>query len=140
MSLILYTEDDAILLADGDAVLRDAGYEVLLASTGAEACALLGSQGARVSALVTDINLAGEMQGWSVAEAGREINPDLPVVYVSASDRREFARRGVADSVWIPKPFQWSRVIEALAALLRDHAPDRGRIEGGYLLSYAGPP
>src|SRR5215213_6956552 len=99
MSLILYTEDDAILLADGDAVLRDAGYEVLLASTGAEACALLGSQGARVSALVTDINLAGEMQGWSVAEAGREINPDLPVVYVSASDRREFARRGVADSV-----------------------------------------
>jgi CheY-like chemotaxis protein len=118
MALILYTEDDAIMQTDGYAVLGDAGYEVMTASTGAEAIARLREQGARVSALITDINLSGQAEGWSVAEAGRAIRGSLPVIYVSSSDRGVLAVRGVQGGIWVSKPFEWPRLLRTMSGML----------------------
>ena len=118
MSLILYTEDDAIMQADGYAVLGEAGYEVMTASMAPEAIALLRECGARVSALITDINLSGHAEGWSVAEAGRAIRGSLPVIYVSSSDRGALATRGVPGGVWISKPFEWPRLLRTMSGML----------------------
>jgi|GraSoiStandDraft_4_1057263.scaffolds.fasta_scaffold190160_2 DNA-binding response OmpR family regulator len=118
MPLILYTEDDAILQAEGDMFLADAGYEVMTASTGAEACALLREHGPRVSALITDINLSDGPDGWRVAEVGREIRGSLPVLYVSASDGDAFRARGVRNSIWSPKPFEWPRLLRTVSHML----------------------
>jgi len=119
MALILFIEDDELLQVDGQMVLRDAGYDVALASTGADACVLLERHCDRVSALVTDINLRGPMSGWQVAEAARRLNGALPVLYVSASEHGDFAARGVPGGGWVSKPFGWSEVTRAIAAMVR---------------------
>lgn len=117
MPIILYIEDDPILQADGELVLTDCGYEVLLASDGATACGLLNQRGAELCALITDINLSGPMQGWEVAEFGRQLCPSLSVLYTSASERSGFDARGVARSVWVPKPFVWGQVLVHVGSL-----------------------
>jgi len=119
MALILFIEDDGLLQADGEMMLIDAGYDVMLASSGADACSLLQRHCEQVSALVTDINLHGPMSGWQVAEAARRLNPALPVLYVSASEQADFPACGVAGSYWVSKPFEWSEVTQAIAAMVR---------------------
>jgi CheY-like chemotaxis protein len=58
------------------------------------------------------------MTGWDVARHGRETNPDLPVVYVTASERHDWASRGVPNSVLIAKPFAPAQVLIAVSQLL----------------------
>lgn len=123
MALVLYVDDDAVLQLDGHAMLEAAGHEVLVASDGEEACAHMAAQGGRLDALITDINLRGGMDGWQVAEAGREIRLSLPVLYLSASDRAAFAMRGVAHSAWASKPMQWPQVVAMVAAMLAAGRP-----------------
>lgn len=117
MLRILYVEDDAVLQADGGAMLEEAGFEVALAATGPDACVLLDRRHHQIDALITDINLDGPMSGWRVAEIARALNPELAVLYVSASERCDFATCGVSDSRWVSKPFAWSEITEAIAAM-----------------------
>ena len=128
MPLILYVDDDVVLQLDAQAMLEAAGHEVIVASSGREACALMCAQGERLDALLTDINLGSGIDGWKVAEAGRDIRLSLPVLYLSGSDRGAFAAHGVADSAWISKPLEWGRVVEQVEAML---AADRmaGRLD-----------
>lgn len=118
MSLILYVEDDAVLQADGELVLTAAGHDVLLALDGVEAAAIIRRCGPTLSALVTDIQLPGRLNGWQVAEAGREAIEGLPIVYVTASDEADFRVRGVPRSVMVAKPFEWRQVVQAIATVL----------------------
>jgi CheY-like chemotaxis protein len=118
MSLILYVEDDAVLQVDGESVLLAAGYDVLLANDGTEGCEILRERGAELCALITDIHLAGDIDGWQVASLGREINQALPVLYVTASERRSFAERGVPQSELVAKPFEWPHILRTVSMLL----------------------
>jgi CheY-like chemotaxis protein len=62
--------------------LRDFGYRVLEADTGAAALRLLHT-GAQVDLLVTDVGLPGHMNGRQVAERAREHDPNLPVIFIT---------------------------------------------------------
>jgi CheY-like chemotaxis protein len=89
--------------------LRDAGWEVLEASSGEGAVELLqGDQ--RFDLLVTDIRLAGPLTGWEVAEAYRKKLPNIGVIYASANpaDRD----RQVAKSVFFEKPCHMEKLVE----------------------------
>ena len=126
MSFLLYVEDDPFLQIDGQAALGAAGYDVVPASTGIEACEFMRTHRDCLGVLVTDINLCGRMTGWQVAVAGRELSGSLPVVYLSASDAGEFAARGVPGGVWISKPFEWAAVVETIGSMCRgEDAADR---------------
>ena len=61
--------------------------------------------------LVTDIQLAGYLSGWEVAEGFRAATPDIPVVYMSgkAVDKS----RMVPGSVFLSKPFAPQDVLAA---------------------------
>lgn len=117
MSLILYAEDDALLQADGELALQSAGYEVVLAADGEDACSALRRLGTRLSLLMTDICLGGPVDGWQVAELGRTINARLPVLYMTGTDGADFARRAVAQGVMFGKPFGWPQVLRAVELL-----------------------
>jgi two-component system, cell cycle response regulator CpdR len=121
MTCVLYVEDQALQQAEGDAALRDAGYQVLLASDGEGACAQLRAHRRDIDALVTDIDLTSSLDGWQVAAVARGINAGLPVLYVSGAACADFEARRTPGSVMIPKPFRWSFVLIRLAGLL-----DRG--------------
>src|SRR5205085_12462017 len=82
--LIFVVEDDELvqdLLKD---TLEDAGFAVSLATSGEQAIKMLDAKGEYFRALVTDINLGpSQTSGWDVAQRARQINDQLPVLYIT---------------------------------------------------------
>jgi CheY-like chemotaxis protein len=100
--------------------LQEAGYGILLASSGIEALDLLESEkSASIRALVTDIHLGNSPpSGWDVARRARELHPELPVVYVTGDGAEQWPSLGVPKSVLINKPFAPAQVVTAVSQLL----------------------
>jgi CheY-like chemotaxis protein len=115
--LVLIAEDEAAIRDVLQASFEDGGFGVVLASSGEEAMAALEAN-RELRALVTDIKLESKVTGWDVARQGRELNPNLPVVYVTASETHDWASLGVPNSVLIEKPFAPAQVLTAVAQLL----------------------
>lgn len=113
--LILVVEDEWLLRHDIAKAFRRAGWEVLEASTGEGALRLLQAAGHRINAVITDIQLAGYLSGWDVADAVRRARPDIPIVYATGItvDRR----RQVSDSFFFSKPYRVADVLETCARL-----------------------
>ena len=116
--LVLIAEDQADIRNVLQASFEDGGFAVVLSSSGEEAIAALDAKGDTVRALITDINLASKSSGWDVARHGRELNPDLPVVYVTGGDGHDWAAFGVPNSVLITKPFAPAQALTAVSQLL----------------------
>jgi len=89
--LVLIAEDERDIQLVLRASFEDGGFEVLMASSAEEAIAALDAKGTEVRALLTDVNLGSTSSGWDVARHARELNPDLPVVYVTGADGHDWA-------------------------------------------------
>jgi CheY-like chemotaxis protein len=121
--LVLVIEDDPEVQALIDEALCDGGYEPALASSGEEAVTLLKGRLTNYRVLVTDINLAGKINGWEVARAAREIDPDFPVVYMTGAAADQWAVQGVPNSVLLAKPFAPAQLVTAISNLLNTGGP-----------------
>ena len=86
---VLLIDDDPLQLRVREAVLRDAGVEVDVATTAEGALALLRSgSGERISTIVTDHIMPGA-SGAVFVRALREIKPDVPVIVISGMAEAE---------------------------------------------------
>src|SRR5579872_4067171 len=93
--LIFVVDDDLIIIENLQHALKDAGYTATSASSGDEAMTLVESKGHDFRALITDVNLPGKVSGWQIAHRAREINPTLPVVYITGAAGHEWSANGV---------------------------------------------
>ncbi len=103
---ILLADDQEALRRVISRVLRDAGYEVLVASDGEEAIDLARAQEGPIDLLLTDLVMP-TMNGYELAEALTAESPSLKVLFMSgyASSARE--RYGkAADQPHLQKPFK----------------------------------
>ncbi|MBC8050897.1 MAG: response regulator [Chitinophagales bacterium] len=116
-ALLLYVEDDFLIQNVVVTALKEAGFEVDIASNGEEALAKL-SNGEDFRGLITDINLGKGPNGWDVAREARSRQNSLPVVYVSGDSDKEWSEKGVPLSVMIAKPFAPAQVVVAVSSLL----------------------
>ena len=116
--LILIAEDEAEIRSVLQVSFEDGGFAVVLAANGEEAMAALEAKRELVRALVTDITLGSKVTGWDVARHGREMNPDLPVVYMTGAEGHDWASLGVPNSVMVTKPFAPAQVLTAVSQLL----------------------
>lgn len=71
-----------------------------------------------IAGLVTDVNMGDGPSGWDVARHARELQPSLPVIYMTGAAAADWAAHGVPRSVLLGKPFATSQVITAIATLL----------------------
>ena len=83
--MILCVEDRALSLAARQAVLEEAGYRVLSATSGKEALDLLTRF--HVDLVLSDHYLRGET-GTAVASKIRSLKPQIPILLVSGSVQR----------------------------------------------------
>jgi CheY-like chemotaxis protein len=117
---ILYAEDAQFLREYVSKQLRASGYAVVDAPSGDEAfAALLG--GADADILLTDINMPGSLDGWTLAQRSRDLRPRLAVIY--ASSERQDPDKQVADSRFVSKPYEFHdllAVIQSIAMGRRD--------------------
>jgi hypothetical protein len=58
---------------------------------------------------VTDINLLGQLDGWDVGRAAREIDPTMPIIYMTGTHVEEWASKGVPNSLLLASPLPLPR-------------------------------
>lgn len=121
--MVLVAEDDQLVQGTVEEALTEGGFEIALAATGEEAITLLKGNHTEYRALVTDINLAGKLDGWDVARAAREIDPAFPVVYMTGAAADEWASKGVPNSILLSKPFAPAQLVTAVSQLLNAVPP-----------------
>jgi len=109
---ILVAEDESLLRLTIVSALRDDGWTVWETSSGEEAIARLQSA-ADIDIVFTDIQLAGELSGWDIAEQFRALRADGKVIYASGNARNR--SRQVADSLFFDKPYLFTEVVAACA-------------------------
>jgi CheY-like chemotaxis protein len=88
---ILVVETDAAFRNGLAKALREAGYEVLTATTGEQAFHLLRDWQHPIAWLYTRAALPGLIDGWILADQYRDNHPDRPAV-IAARDARLSAR------------------------------------------------
>jgi CheY-like chemotaxis protein len=120
---ILVAEDDALVQATVVDALSEGGFQSTLATSGEEAIALLKDGKSQFRAVVTDINLSDKLDGWEVARAAREIDPSMPVVYMTGSHSDDWASKGVPNSIMLAKPFAPAQLVTAISNLLNTGTP-----------------
>ena len=115
--MLLYVEDEIIVSMVVLMALEDAGFEVLHMLDGRAGVEALESRPENLQALVTDVRLP-EIDGWEIARRARELNPDLPVIYVTGDSGADWRFEGVSGSVLLQKPFANSKLVATLNRLL----------------------
>lgn len=112
--VVLIVEDEALVRFATVTQFRADGWTVLEAGNGEHAVLLLGAN-QRIDALVTDIQLEGQLTGWDVADAFRASDRDIPVIYASGN-LSDPARR-VEGSAFFSKPWSNADLVDACRML-----------------------
>jgi len=121
--LVLIAEDEAEIRNVLQITFEEGGFDVVLVPTGEQALEALDSQGEELRAVVTDIMLGGAVSGWDVARHARERRADMPVVYMTGSEGKDWPSLGVPNSILITKPFAPSQILTAVSQLLNAGPP-----------------
>ncbi|HEU5181989.1 MAG TPA: sigma-54 dependent transcriptional regulator [Candidatus Polarisedimenticolia bacterium] len=115
---LLVVDDEATQREMLSGILTRAGYRVTLAAAGVEALAILERDG--FDLLLTDQKMPG-MDGLSLLERATALQPDLPVIlmtaYGSVSEAVSAMKRGAAD--YLTKPFDRDELLLVLGKVLK---------------------
>lgn len=118
---IMVVDDEQLIRLLATDVLGSCGYNVLLASEGAEAVDVLRQNGDEVALVVLDLLMPG-MNGMETLVALREIQPELPCIFSSGYGSDTLDERFKQDPHVriVPKPFE-ARHLAATIRELLDH-------------------
>ncbi len=104
---VLVVEDEALICVETTDTLERHGFAVHLALSGEDALRRLRN-GLPVDILFTDVNLAGAMDGATLARLARELNPALVVAYTSGTV--DAVAQPVAGAAFVAKPYNPDRI------------------------------
>ena len=123
LPVILVVEDDQLIQTFVEESLGEGGFEAAVAASGEEAVTLLKAREGKYHALVTDVSLRGRMDGWTVAQQARQIDPEFPIIYMSGVAATDWTSRGVPNSIMLSKPFASAQLLTAVSSLLNGGTP-----------------
>ncbi|UVM53700.1 response regulator [Pseudomonas sp. B21-012] len=115
---VLIVEDDPAVRQLVHQVLSDQGYPCKVAEDANVALAILQA-GEAVDLLVSDVGLPG-MNGRQLAEIGRQLRPQLKVLFITGYAETAVARGGFLDPgmQMICKPFEFAQLTAKVAQML----------------------
>ncbi|MFH0866476.1 MAG: response regulator transcription factor [Bacteroidota bacterium] len=115
---ILFVEDDVYLSFVTRDNLEIAGYEIILTDNGREAFDLFSEN--KVDICILDVMLV-EMDGFTLARKIREVNKEVPILFLTAKSMKEDKIAGLklgADD-YITKPFSIEELIFKIEVFLK---------------------
>lgn len=117
---VLIVEDDPAVRVLVSAVLGELGYAYVEAGDARSAMPILDS-GQRIDLLISDVGLPG-MNGRQLAEIGRQIRPQLKVLFITGYAEHAAARGGFLDPGMqlITKPFTFDLLTAKVREMIRD--------------------
>ncbi len=101
---ILVVDDESAILETLEILFRGAGYEVVVADSGPKAMAALEDE--KPDLVLTDIRMPGA-GGLDVLSAARQVDPEMPVILMTAQASLQSAVRAVNEGAYyyLQKPF-----------------------------------
>ena len=116
---VLVVEDDPEVIGTAADTLRDAGFEVVTACSGADALAVLNAD-PRIQVLFSDVMMPGGLDGVRLAEAGLLARPGLKVLLTSGYSPSTLQGKGLARGLPIlAKPYHREDLLRSLNAVIR---------------------
>ncbi len=116
---VLLVDDDDVVLEVGERMLRKLGFEVLSASSGAEAVELFRSHGVQICCVVLDLTMP-EMGGEETLRELQLLRGDVRVLISSGYSEEEVRDRFGADGLtaFIQKPYRTADLVHQLRSVL----------------------
>lgn len=133
MSAILVVDDELSMREFLEILLTKEGYAVSCAESGEDACTIL--DGEAFDLVITDIRM-DNIDGLGVLRKVKEVNPETPVIMISAYATAETAVEAMKEGAYdyIPKPFEVEEFKKILRDAIHRKAAPRGeedRLTGG---------
>ena len=121
---ILFVEDEALLRTIVVQILKNAGYEVLVAASGPEAIKIWHARSRDIDLLLTDMQMPGRMSGRHLAEELRRGKPGLRVIFTSGFTMEKVNSGGAlaARESFLQKPYVPQALLEAIERALQQEA------------------
>ena len=119
---VLLVEDDGALVRTLSELLADEGFSVVTEATQDGACARLAAESFDIALL--DVTLA-QGNGFAVCAAAREVVPEMPVIFLTASDDEYSTVAGLDMGAvdYIAKPFRARELVSRMRGALRRTSP-----------------
>ena len=116
---VLIVEDDPAVRVLVSAVLKELGYAFVEASDADTAVPIIESD-QRIDLMISDVGLPG-MNGRQLAELGRQIRPDLKVLFITGYAEHAAVRGGFLDPGMqlITKPFTFDLLTAKVREMIR---------------------
>lgn len=113
---IVVVEDEPLLRSIAVEILEDAGHSVVDFGNAAEAIAFCDDAAHAVEAVVTDINMPGDLDGLDLARHVRATRPEAGIV-VTSGRYGCLPPPGIEGATFLRKPWTSDRLIGALGDL-----------------------
>jgi CheY-like chemotaxis protein len=113
---VLIVEDDPILRFLTTNMVEDAGFVAIEAADADEAVAILETR-SDVALLLTDIDMAGSMDGLALARAVRNRWPPIKIIFVSARAQPLDCNMPVG-SRFFGKPYDGDKIVSEIRSLI----------------------
>jgi len=121
---ILLVEDDSTVRNLAERILKKCGYEVLVATEGAEALTIASDSRTIIDAVVTDFVMPG-MNGRQLVEKLLELRPEIASLLMSGYNDDKTLHRGVqdGDTAFLQKPFSPDQLARKVRSVLDRVSP-----------------
>jgi DNA-binding NtrC family response regulator len=126
---VLVVDDDASVRKSLSKVLKEAGYEVMLAKDGQEAVQRFDSH--RTDLLILDIGLPIK-NGWETFEQITNKDPVLPIIVITGQSEQYNTAIHAGAGALMEKPLDAPQLLETMADLLAEPKEARLRRLCGY--------
>ena len=116
---VLVVEDEVLIRLSISQYLRDCGYRVIEAANADEAILVL-QDGMRVDVVLTDVQMAGTMDGFGLSQWVRSNRPGLEVILAGSVNRAVSAAADLCEenNGVIAKPYDPQVVLDRIRRLL----------------------
>jgi CheY-like chemotaxis protein len=116
---VLVVDDEPMALKLIQTILEKRGFEVLSSTSPVDAVRLFESRKDEVQLLISDIVMP-EMDGTQLATRLVEINPELPVLFMSGfvTEYEVAQAASIGQFAFIRKPFRPSTLVQAVQKML----------------------
>lgn len=118
--LVLLVAMDGLTRRDVAVGLESYGHTVVTAASGEEALAIIGEQRNRVSVLVVDADMRGEVDGLAVATAARAAHPKVTVIYTARLPHTIPVARQVSGAPLVRTPYHPHQLAGVITMLRHD--------------------
>lgn len=125
--VILVVDDEAAILQVTRLTLEAHGYQVEVATNGADAVAVFAQNVDRIDLVLTDMMMP-VMDGPATIQALRRLRPSVPIIAASGVTHNDQRSRSASAGVWhfMPKPYTADVLLRKLAEVL---TKDRARVD-----------